>query len=143
MITISPAFKKLINNYLLLLRKIKVNHDASPELSYRPAFNEFLNALQKDKGFTFDALTEPKRKNYGTPDYKIKKTENFLIGYIETKALDAKLIDYVVGLRKGSSPSPDFRPGVSHGPIRYGPFKTRYAAFRTGLERGSAKRLEL
>jgi hypothetical protein len=86
------AFKTLINSYLSKLREVSQDADASQELSLRPALNILVEGLNDI--FTHDDLkivTEPLRKSFGTPDYKLKTSQGYLIGYIEAKGLGAHL----------------------------------------------------
>jgi hypothetical protein len=86
------AFAKLVNSYLSKLREISQDADASQELSLRPALNILVEGLNYI--FTRDDLkivTEPLRKSFGTPDYKLKTSQGYLIGYIEAKGLGAHL----------------------------------------------------
>jgi predicted helicase len=86
------AFKTLISSYLSKLREVSQDADASQELSLRPALNILVEGLIYI--FTRDDLkivTEPLRKSFGTPDYKLKTSQGYLIGYIEAKGLGAHL----------------------------------------------------
>jgi predicted helicase len=86
------AFKTLISSYLSKLREVSQDADASQELSLRPALNILVEGLNDI--FTHDDLkivTEPLRKSFGTPDYKLKTSQGYLIGYIEAKGLGAHL----------------------------------------------------
>jgi hypothetical protein len=86
------AFKTLISSYLSKLREVSQDADASQELSLRPALNILVEGLNDI--FTRDDLkivTEPLRKSFGTPDYKLKTSKGYLIGYIEAKGLGAHL----------------------------------------------------
>ncbi len=102
MIRVSPSrvqnkLSEAVRDYLAQLRKVSKQPDASGELSHRPAFHKFLNAvsslLAPDIEITF--LTEPKRKEFGVPDFKVISGHR-QVGYIETKALGADL-DAVMG----------------------------------------------
>jgi len=68
------------------------DEDASQELSLRPALNVLLDGLRDVFGSEdLTIVTEPLRKSFGTPDYKLKTSRGYLIGYVEAKGLEADL----------------------------------------------------
>jgi len=85
-------FEELIHKYLKKLRSIAEHSDISDELSFRPAFDFLLagltESLEKKK---LGIITEPLKKAFGRPDYKIKSGKDFLIGYIETKGITSDI----------------------------------------------------
>lgn len=91
------AFAGLVRRVLAQARQIASQPDATNELSYRPALYEFLKGLPDAMGMpdlSSVPLTEPKRKEYGTPDFKVKKKNGWLIGYVEAKGIQADLKAY-------------------------------------------------
>lgn len=84
------VFQKLAQDYLKKLREIAEHADTSNELSFRPALNLFLEGLSEALGKKeMSVITEPLRKAFGTPDYKLKTGKDFIIGYIEAKGLSS------------------------------------------------------
>lgn len=85
-------FKRLVHEYLEELRRRAQDPDATDEMSLRPALDVLVNGLPKI--FTREELQitlEPLRKSFGTPDYKLKTSEGYLIGYIEAEGLSDDL----------------------------------------------------
>jgi len=86
------AFQALVHAYIKKLRELAQDEDASQELSLRPALNVLLNGLRDVFGSEdLTIVTEPLRKSFGTPDYKLKTSRGYLIGYVEAKGLGADL----------------------------------------------------
>lgn len=90
----TDLFEQLLYSYLSKLQEIASHPDSSNELSYRPALNILLEGLSEalDKK-EMSVITEPLRKAYGTPDYKLKTGKDFLIGYVEAKGLSSNVQD--------------------------------------------------
>ena len=88
----SKTFGDILIEYLKRLRSLSKRPDTTGELSYRPVFQRFLElaskALQSEAKATF--ITEPKRKVFGVPDFKVVEGHS-QVGYIETKALGEDL----------------------------------------------------
>jgi len=86
------TFQALVHAYIKKLRELAQDEDASQELSLRPALNVLLNGLRDVFGSEdLTIVTEPLRKSFGTPDYKLKTSRGYLIGYVEAKGLGADL----------------------------------------------------
>ena len=87
-------FLAVAEKYLAELSEVSKHADASGELSYRPALHRFLEAAAPLLGSRVEItfLTEPKRKEFGVPDFKVTKGHS-QVGYIETKAIGADLDD--------------------------------------------------
>lgn len=85
-------FSNAVESYLVQLRKVSLRPDASGELSHRPAFHTFLKTASSllAPGIEITFLTEPKRKEFGVPDFKVMSGHS-QVGYIETKALGTDL----------------------------------------------------
>jgi hypothetical protein len=85
-------FEQLIHRYLKKLYEIAGHPDTSNELSFRPALHFLLSSLSESVGKTeMSIITEPLRKAFGTPDYKMKTGKDFLIGYVEAKGLSSSV----------------------------------------------------
>lgn len=81
-------FEKLVRKYLEELRKRAQDPDATDEMSLRPALNVLVYGLPEVFGKEGLQITlEPLRKSFGTPDYKLKTSKGYLIGYIEAEGL--------------------------------------------------------
>ncbi len=86
------AFAQLIDTYLKKLRELSQDVDATEELSLRPALTSLVEGLNDVVAHDdLRVVTEPLRKSFGTPDYKLKTAKGYLIGYIEAKGLGADL----------------------------------------------------
>ncbi|MBN2208305.1 MAG: N-6 DNA methylase [Candidatus Coatesbacteria bacterium] len=85
-------FLAAAESYVTELGKLLKQPDRSGELSYRPALHRFLEAAAPLMGSRVEItfLTEPRRKEFGVPDFKVIKGHS-QVGYIETKAIGADL----------------------------------------------------
>lgn len=88
------AFEKLVQEYLEGLRKRAQDPDATDEMSLRPALDVLVNGLPRvfSRG-ELPITSEPLRKSFGQPDYKLKTSKGYLIGYIEAEGLSDDLND--------------------------------------------------
>ncbi|HIC95083.1 TPA: hypothetical protein EYP12_00470, partial [Candidatus Bipolaricaulota bacterium] len=87
------AFESLVKRYLTKLHELTQDVDATDELSLRPAL-DILVMEELPEVFNTQEMaivTEPIRKSFGAPDYKLKTKKGFLIGYVEAKGLGADL----------------------------------------------------
>lgn len=85
---------KLIKDYLSQLRKIASDPDATDELSLRPALSHLLTEIPAcigQAGMQSYPLSEPKRRLYGTPDFRVKTIDSKLVGYVEAKGIEDNL----------------------------------------------------
>ena len=88
----STQFKKLLFSYFKKLREIAQHSDVSDELSFRPALNLLLEGLSEAlERKEMAVISEPLRKAFGTPDYKLKSGKDFVIGYVEAKGLSSDI----------------------------------------------------
>lgn len=86
------AFAGLVKKYLDKLRELARDRDATSELSLRPALDLLLAGLSEVFNTQEMAIvTEPIRRSYGAPDYKLKTNRGFLIGYVEAKGLGSDI----------------------------------------------------
>jgi len=84
------AFTALILRVLDEARNIAKHPEATNELSFRPAVNTLLGGLPTAlamPSLSDVILTEPRRKAYGAPDYKVYTVNRWLIGYFEAKGI--------------------------------------------------------
>jgi type I restriction-modification system DNA methylase subunit len=79
---------KIVEGYLADIKKIKDSNTAT-ELTYRPRFKEFIEALYP--GYTL-IHEQQKIENVGRPDFTVEK-DSLTIGYIETKDVGKRLED--------------------------------------------------
>ncbi len=93
----NAKLRTLVNKALDAARAIARQPDATNELSFRPAVNTLLQGLPDAlgmPGLSSRLLTEPKRKAYGTPDYVVKTTKGWIVGYVEAKGVNDDLRDF-------------------------------------------------
>jgi len=76
-----------INQYLRVLSRSYLAGDAT-EATYYPTLEALVESLGRD----IDAVSQPKRRECGTPDFQVKKGD-LAVGYIEAKDLGASLDD--------------------------------------------------
>ena len=79
---------KIVEGYLADIKKIKDSNTAT-ELTYRPRFKEFIEALYP--GYTL-IHEQQKIENIGRPDFTVEKG-SLTIGYVETKDVGKRLED--------------------------------------------------
>ncbi|GAA0337651.1 hypothetical protein GCM10008967_29890 [Bacillus carboniphilus] len=77
----------MIDRYILKIEKI-IRIGNYTEHSFRPMFKELIDSISND----IEAINEPTREKYGSPDFLILK-ERYPLGYIETKKIGANLED--------------------------------------------------
>jgi len=87
------AFERVIREYLEALQERARDPDATDELSLRPALDVLiLKGIPEVFGREELQITsEPLRRSFGTPDYKLKTAKGFLIGYVEAEGLSDDL----------------------------------------------------
>lgn len=76
-----------------LLRSEGYQNEATPELSYRPALNEYLENLSRHFNPRVEVIFEPRTQSRsGRPDWRFHDREHLgIYGYIEAKGLDPRL----------------------------------------------------
>lgn len=76
-----------------LLRSEGYQNEATPELSYRPALNEYLENISVHFNPRVETIFEPRTQSRsGRPDWRFHDREHLgIYGYIEAKGLDTRL----------------------------------------------------